>query len=224
MPKPETPPYLWGMNTITLAIVEDDPIVRESLQTFFSGNPQFMVLAVANSVENFLALLEADGQLQPAILLLDIQLPGMTGIHGIPNIRAYLPKLSIIMLTTFEDSERIFSALVAGACSYLSKQTSLVKIKEAVLTVHQGGSYMSPSVARKVVEHFAPKPKRESATLTERQLDIVQGIVDGLSYKMIAARLDLSIDTVRTHIMHIYRTLNINSKGELIKKSVGGEL
>ncbi len=223
MPQTKTLPYLCQMKTITLAIVEDDPIVKESLHTFFGGNPQFELLAISNSVEDFLKLLSEDSQFQPSILLLDIQLPGMTGIAGIPLIKEKLPDLSIIMLTTFEDSEKIFAALVAGACSYLSKQTPLAKIKEAVLTVSNGGSYMSPSIARKVVEHFAPKPKKNSPTLTERQQEIVQGIVDGLSYKMIAARLDLSIDTVRTHIMHIYRALNINSKGELIKHALDGK-
>ncbi len=213
------------METITLAIVEDDPVVRESLQTFFGGNPQFEVLTVASSVETFLQKLDAEAQPLPEILLLDIQLPGMSGIEGIPGIRERLPDANIIMLTTFEDSEKIFAALCAGACSYLTKQTSLLKIREAVLNVSRGGSYMSPSIARKVVEYFSPKPKKQAnTTLTDRQMDIVQGIVDGLSYKMIAARLDISIDTVRSHIMHIYRALNINSKGELIKRVVNGEL
>lgn len=212
------------MKSITLAIVEDDPTVRESLQTFFDNNPQFDLQLVESSVEAFIKALTDDSTLSPEVLLLDIQLPGMTGIAGIPLIREQLPEVNIVILTTFEDSEKIFAALCAGACSYLSKQTSLVKIREAVLTVSRGGSYMSPSVARKVAEHFMPKPKNTKHILTERQLEIVQGIVDGLSYKMIADRLEISIDTVRTHIMHIYRELNINSKGELIRKSLDGDL
>lgn len=212
------------MKTITLAIVEDDPTVRESLQTFFGSNPQFDLQLVESSVEGFIKALDSDASISPEVLLLDIQLPGMTGIAGIPLIRERLPEVNIVILTTFEDSEKIFAALCAGACSYLSKQTSLVKIREAVLTVSRGGSYMSPSVARKVAEHFMPKPKNTKSNLTERQLEIVQGIVDGLSYKMIADRLDISIDTVRTHIMHIYRELNINSKGELIRRSLDGEV
>ncbi len=224
IPPPICPPYLCSMKAITLAIVEDDPVVKESLQTFFGGNQQFELVAISNSVEDFLQTLSSDVQLLPQILLLDIQLPGMTGIAGIPFIRERLPVVNIIMLTTFEDSEKIFAALCAGACSYLSKQTSLVNIREAVLTVSRGGSYMSPSVARKVVEHFAPKPKKDTAVLTDRQYEIVRCIVDGLSYKMIANRLEISIDTVRTHIMNIYRALNINSKGELIRRSLDGRV
>lgn len=217
--------YICQMETITLAIIEDDPVVRESLHTYFGENPQFEVLAAVSSVEEFLTLLESGLPVCPEILLLDIQLPGISGIKGIPDIRKFLPDVNIIMLTTFEDSEKIFAALCAGACSYLTKQTSLVNIRQAVLTVSRGGSYMSPSIARKVVEHFLPKPKpKETAVLTQRQTEIVQGIVDGLSYKMIAARLDISIDTVRSHIMHIYRTLNINSKGELIRQSLEGRI
>ncbi|MBI1227148.1 MAG: response regulator [Bacteroidetes bacterium] len=212
------------MKATSLAIVEDDLIVRESLQTLFGENPQFELQAVHGNVEDFLKALETTPQIQPNILLLDIQLPGMSGIAGIPHIKRLRPSTNIVMLTTFEDSESIFAALCAGACSYLSKQTSLVNIRDAVITVSRGGSYMSPSVARKVVEHFSPKPKKESAHLTDRQLDIVRCIVDGLSYKMIADRLDISIDTVRTHIMHVYRALNINSKGELIRKSLEGEV
>lgn len=210
------------METITLAIVEDDPVVRKSLITFLGGNPQFELQLAATSVENFLERLKDDPLLSPQIILLDIQLPGLNGIEGIPLIFSRLPQADIIMLTTFEDSEKIFSALCAGACSYLSKRVSLVKIQEAILTVSRGGSYMTPSIARKVVQHFTPKPKKKASPLTERQRDIVQGIVDGLSYKLVADRLGISIDTVRTHIKHIYRTLNINSKGELIRRAMKG--
>ncbi len=216
--------YLCSMKIINLAIIEDDPVVLESLQTYFGNNPQFLLTSVTTSVEEFISLTDSNTQSKPDVLLLDIQLPGMSGIEGIPTIRQRLPEVDIIMLTTFEDSEKIFAALCAGACSYLTKQTSLLQIREAVLTVSRGGSFMSPSIARKVVEHFSPKPKKARHNLTDRQLEIVQGIVDGLSYKMIAARHDISIDTVRTHIMHIYRLLNINSKGELIKLSLKGEV
>ena len=207
------------MKPIALAIVEDDPIIRESLRTFLGGDPQFDLLYTAVSMEDFLQTLEQDARVVPSVIMLDIQLPGQSGIEGIPAIKKLRPGVDIIMLTTFEESEKIFAALCAGACSYLSKRVSLVTIRDAILTVHRGGSYMSPSIARKVVEHFAPMPKKEDGPLTSRQQEIVDCIVNGLSYKMAADKLGISLDTVRTHIKHIYQILEINSKGELIKKT-----
>ncbi len=208
------------MKPITLAIVEDDPIIRESLRTFLGGDPQFDLLYTAVSMEDFLQALEIDPRIVPSVIMLDIQLPGQTGIEGIPAIKKLRPGVDIIMLTTFEESEKIFAALCAGACSYLSKRVSLVTIRDAIVTVHRGGSYMSPSIARKVVEHFAPMPKKEEGPLTSRQQEIVDCIVNGLSYKMAADKLGISLDTVRTHIKHIYQILEINSKGELIRRTI----
>ena len=208
------------MKSIPLAIVEDDPIIRESLRTFLGGDPQFDLLYTAVSIEDFLQTLETDTRIVPAVILLDIQLPGMSGIEGIPSIKKLRPGVDVIMLTTFEESEKIFAALCAGACSYLSKRVSLVTIRDAILTVHRGGSYMSPSIARKVVEHFTPAPKKEDGPLTQRQKEIGDCIVNGLSYKMTADKLGISLDTVRTHIKHIYQVLEINSKGELIRRSL----
>ena len=208
------------MKPIPLAIVEDDPIIRESLRTFLGGDAQFDLVYTAISMEDFLQTLKQDERIAPSVLLLDIQLPGQSGIEGIPSIKKLRPAIDIIMLTTFEESDKIFAALCAGACSYLSKRISLVTIREAILTVHRGGSYMSPSIARKVVEHFAPVPKKEDGPLTPRQQEIVDCIVNGLSYKMTADKLGISLDTVRTHIKHIYQALEINSKGELIRRSL----
>ncbi|MFQ5448049.1 MAG: response regulator, partial [Saprospiraceae bacterium] len=203
------------MKRTSLAIVEDDPIIRESLSTFLGEDPRFELQLLAVSVEDFLTDLQANPGLTPSIILLDIQLPGISGIEGIPLIKEQLPGADIIMLTTFEESETIFAALCAGACSYLSKRVSLLQIRDAILIVSRGGSYMTPSIARKVVEHFSPKPQKTQSPLTPRQHDIAQCLVDGLSYKMVADRLGISIDTVRTHIKNIYNVLEINSKGEL---------
>ena len=211
------------MQPIYLAIIEDEPLVRKSLYTYLTEHPSIDIQLMADSIEEFLQLLDGNPT-APSILLLDINLPGKTGIEGIPAIKAKLPELDIIMLTTFEESDKIFSALCAGACSYLSKRSSLKTIKETVLTVSQGGSFMSPSIARKIAEHFNPKKQSDKTSLTNRQQDIVRGLVDGLSYKMIAARHEISIDTVRTHIKHIYKALQINSKAELIRKSLDGEI
>ena len=208
------------MKPIALAIVEDDPIIRESLRTFLGGDPQFDLVYTAVSMEDFLEALELDTRIVPSVIMLDIQLPGQSGIEGIPAIKKLRPGVDIIMLTTFEESDKIFAALCAGACSYLSKRVSLVTIRDAIVTVHRGGSYMSPSIARKVVEHFAPMPKKEDGPLTSRQQEIVDCIVNGLSYKMAADKLGISLDTVRTHIKHIYQILEINSKRELNRRTI----
>ena len=210
------------MEDIKLAIIEDDAVIKESLETFMVEHPSIEITASVTSVEDFLELAQSIDKPKANVLLLDIGLPGMTGIQGIYHIRKNYPDLDIIMLTTFEEDEKIYDALCAGACSYLSKRTPLIKIREAVFTVYRGGSYMSPSIARKIAERFMPKPKKEE--LSERQKQIVQALVDGLSYKMIADKLNISLDTVRDHIKRIYRTLEVNSKIEVIKKVMDGEI
>jgi DNA-binding NarL/FixJ family response regulator len=206
------------MKHINLAIIEDDPIVLESLITFFGQISNINVCYTFSSVELCISTWENLECVQADIMLLDIQLPGKSGIEGIPEIKRIVPDLNIIILTTFEESDKIFDALSAGACSYLTKRSSLSTIHDCVKTVALGGSYMSPAIARKVVQFF-DRPKLISP-LTSRQTEIVSCIVDGLSYKMVGAKLNISIDTVRTHIMQIYRSLNINSKGELIKWAI----
>lgn len=211
------------MKTIKLAIIEDEKVIRESLYAFLSENPNFDIRWVQDSVEGFLRELKERNKDVPDLVLLDINLPGMTGIEGISWIKKKAPEAEIIMLTTFEDVDSIFNALREGACSYLSKRTSLVDIQEALITVSRGGSYMSPSVARKVIQHFNPVKKKEY-NLTPRQRQIVQGITNGQSYQEIADQLFISIDTVRSHIKKIYKALEVSSKAELIKKSLKGEI
>lgn len=212
------------MEQINLAIVEDDVLIRESLESYLGDNKSIHIQFIATSVEDFLKAIEVSREPEVDVLLLDIGLPGMSGLEGIQHIKKSLPKTSIIMLTTYEEDDKIFKALCAGAISYISKRTPLTKIEEAITTIYHGGSYMSPSIARKVINYFgnggAPKDTKDQLTsLTPRQKQIVQGVVDGLSYKMIAEKLLISIDTVRDHIKKIYKVLSINSKAELIKKS-----
>lgn len=207
-------------NKVNIVIVEDDPIVLEGLMSFFQMQPAVAILKTFTSAEAFISWLEI-GEQTRFILLLDIQLPGKTGVESLPQIKMLSPDLDVIILTTFEETDMIFKALSAGACSYVSKRTSLQKIKEAVQVVAQGGSYMSPAIARKIADYYTPKKNYE---LSERQLEIVKGIVNGKSYKMIANDLFISLDTVRSHIKNIYNTLEINSKAELIRKSYDNEL
>ncbi len=211
------------METIHLCIIEDDPVVRESLEAYMGAHPAIEITLVADSVEVFINTLRVLRNPKIDLILLDIGLPGISGLEGIAPIKRLLPESDIVMLTTFEEDDKIFKALCAGAISYISKRTPLAKIQEALFTIHRGGSYMSPSIARRVIEYFTPK-KKEKTELTDRQLQIVQGIVDGLSYKLIADKYLISIDTVRDHIKKIYKILDINSKSELVKKALEGEI
>jgi len=212
------------MENIKLAIVEDDPIIRESVEAYMGAHPSINIAFTVNSVEGFLEKGRAAIKPKLDVLLLDIGLPGMTGIQGLYHIRQQYPNIDIIMLTTFEEDDKIFDALCAGACSYISKRTPLAKIREAIFTVFRGGSYMSPSIARKIAQRFMPKAKKKENALSERQMQIVQALVDGLSYKMIADKLNISLDTVRDHIKRIYRTLEVNSKAEVIKRALEGDI
>lgn len=211
------------MEHIHLAIIEDDQVIRESLESYLGAHPALQFSVVAGSVEDFL---EKTKVRPPKIdlMLLDIGLPGMSGIEGIRHIRQQFPDTDIVMLTTFEEDDKIFKSLCSGACSYISKRTPLVTIQEAIFTIHRGGSFMSPSIARKVVQYFMPKERKQEDILSPRQQQIVQGLVDGLSYKLIADKLSISIDTVRDHIKNIYRILEVNSKAEVIRKALEGDI
>jgi DNA-binding NarL/FixJ family response regulator len=149
----------------------------------------------------------------------------MSGIEGIGIIKEKYPEIEIIMLTVYHDSHKIFDSLKAGASGYLLKHTSLPEIKESIQKLAAGGAPMSPQIARKVIQHFNKPDKKETESdLTPREQDIVNGLVDGLSYKLIADRFDISIDTVRAHIRNIYKKLHVNSKAEVITKSLRGEI
>ena len=207
---------------INLAFVEDDPIIHKSLVTLFESSIDIELVFHVFSMEEFISKVNTLRSTVD-IILLDIGLPGKSGIEGISFIKQKLPEVDIVMFTTFEEEDKIFNALCLGACSYITKRTSLKQLVEAIHIIYRGGSYMSPSIARKVVQHFLVKPK-EKFKLTHRQKEIVTCIVDGLSYQKVADQLHISIETVRSHIKKIYKDLHIKSKVELIRKSLEGEI
>ena len=152
------------------------------------------------------------------MVLSDIGLPGgLSGIEGIRRIKEVVPKADVLLISVFDDAARVFQALCAGAVGYLVKNTPLVMVKEHLLQVAAGGSPMSPSIARHVVAYFNPKPTAEEV-LSERELQLVQGIEDGLSYKQIAGRLGIAAQTVNSHIRNIYRKMEVNSKAGLLNR------
>jgi DNA-binding NarL/FixJ family response regulator len=207
-----------------IGIVEDNKKIRDLIQRYLDMQKDMDCPVAVDSVEEMLDYLEEHQK--PNVILMDIQLPGMSGIKGMEIIKSKYPEVEIMMLTVYHDSHKIFDSLKAGASGYLLKHTSLPEIKESIENLMKGGAPMSPQIARKVISHFneeAPK-KNEDSMLTNREQDIVNGLVDGLSYKLIADRYDISIDTVRAHIRNIYKKLHVNSKAEVIAKSLRGEI
>jgi DNA-binding NarL/FixJ family response regulator len=208
---------------ISVAIVEDDDVIREGIQEYLDTQENLICIAAKSSVEHFLAVLNEENV--PNVIIMDIGLPGMSGISGMKLITEKYPAVSIIMFTVYNDSHKIFDSLCAGASGYLLKNTSFPEMKQAIEIIHAGGSMMSPPIARKVMEHFhAGRKPKTTSPLTDKEKEIVQGLVDGLSYKMIAAAASISIETVRSHIKNIYKKLHVHCKADVIRKSLSGEI
>lgn len=207
--------YLWGM--VTIGIIEDDDNIRDMLARFFSNSQGHQCVLAAASVEQFMERWPATTHID--VVLSDIGLPGLSGIRGVPLIKNRCPSCQVIMLTIYDNAEKIFQALCAGASGYLLKQTPLPEIKQAVQTLLDGGSPMSPAIARKVVAHFHPKNTAQLLqTLTPRESQVVQAIEEGLSNKEVAVRLSVGLETVKTHIKNIYSKLEVNSRHALISR------
>lgn len=209
------------MERFRLAIIEDIDDIRNTLAEYFSQQPEVEAVLAVDSMEAFFDALH--GGKEADVILSDIGLPGMNGIEGIKKIKEGYPATDIIMLSVFNNSDKIFKSICAGATGYALKDTPLPELKKAIMDVRAGGSYMTPSIARKVMEHFMPKKMAED-TLSTKEKQIVIAMTEGLSYKLIADRLSISIDGVRFHIKNIYRKLQVNSKAEVIGKYHKGEI
>ncbi len=208
---------------INLALIEDDAGVRERLETFLQHSDSIFCQYSCDSVESFLE--KSLSGIPPQVILKDIGLPGVSGLEGIRLVKERMPETDIIMFTVYDDAERIFKALCAGASGYLLKTTKFTKITEAIHNLHAGWAPMSPQIARKVIDYFNhPVRTPVQSSLTAREQEVVTGLVDGLSYKLIADRLGVTIETVRQHIKKIYRKLQVNSKAEVITRSLRGEI
>ncbi len=206
---------------IRIAIIEDDVLVRNNLVAFFSQQEDFTCSIETGSVEQFFEQANHIDQLD--IILSDIGLPGMNGIDAIPHIKKKFTSASIVMLSVYADNDHIFKALCAGAVGYLQKDTPLEGVHDSLKVILKGGSVMSPAIARKVIEYFAPR-RTYNDPLTAKERQVITAMVDGLSYKMIGERLGITLETVRQHIKNIYRKLHVNSKAEVISRSIRGEL
>lgn len=206
---------------INVVIVEDNVTIREGLKMLIDGTDGFTCSASFNSCEK---MLKEIVELNPNVILMDLGLPGMSGIEGIAEVKKILPEVTILVLTIYDENEKIFQALCAGACGYLVKKTSPAALLEAIREAYEGGAPMTSYIARKVVTFFRKKNafvKSDSKNvLTPREIEVLSGLVDGNSYQAIADSLFISVDTVRFHFRNIYRKLHVHSQGEAVAKAL----
>ena len=207
------------MKAIEVLIYEDNNDMRNGLAHLVSRTAE---LKLSGAFPDCMATESQVKQLQPDVILMDIDLPGITGIQAVQLIRHFDIDVQILMLTVFDTNEKIFDALCAGASGYLLKKTAPSKIVEAINDVYAGGTPMTPEIAKKVLGHFSKQPlkNKEHYHLTDREKDILFCLTQGYSYKMIAAQLQISIDTVRFYIKQTYLKLHVNSAPEAIAKAL----
>jgi len=206
---------------IRLLIYEDDKDLRNGLAQFLAFTNEF---EVAGGFENCDSIQIDVAQLKPYILLMDIDMPGTNGIDGIRLAKAAKPLLHILMFTVFDDDKKIFDAICNGADGYLLKKTPPEKIIEALKDVYSGGAPMTPSIAKKVLNFFPKKPTSDTEPLTEKEHEILAHLVNGQGYKQIAGLQHISIETVRTHIKHIYSKLHVGTMSQAVAKAIHNKI
>jgi DNA-binding NarL/FixJ family response regulator len=206
--------------TIRVALVEDDSSIRNALAIVLNGAPGFECVGTFPSAEDALARLAGTA---PQVVLMDIQLPRMSGVDCLRKLKEQQPEVQILMLTVFEDDELVFDSLTAGATGYLLKRTPPAEILEAIAEVRRGGSPMSSYIARKVVQSFqrSRQAPGDHLPLSEREREILGRLAKGFRYKEIAEALGISLDTVRTHLRRIYEKLHVHSRTEAVLKFLG---
>jgi DNA-binding NarL/FixJ family response regulator len=208
------------METILVSIVEDIQDIRNGLERIISEAPGFVCLSVYSNAEE--AIRDLPG-LQPDIVIMDINLPGMSGIDCLRKVKALCPKMQFIMFTIYEDSEQIFEALSSGASGYLLKNTPHHNIPEAIKELYKGGAPMSAGIAKKVVTYLQQKApaNQDSSLLSTRENEILHLLGKGFLYKEIAQKLGIGTGTVRVHIHNIYEKLHVQNRTEAINKVYG---
>lgn len=208
---------------IKVAIYEDNDALRETLSHLVMGTSTLEFCGAYADCNN---VIENCSRHQPDIILMDIDMPGISGIEATALVKSGFPEINVMMLTVYEDKDKVFEALCAGATGYLLKKTSAIRIIEAISELHLGGSPMSGEIARKVLEFFTKSDtgRNNDYALSNREFDILKCLVNGDSYKMIADACFISIGTVRSHINNIYKKLAVNSKSEAVIKAIKEKL
>lgn len=207
------------MNSIPILIYEDNTRFREGLETFLSLHEP---IEVRGAFANPLQVEEHLQEYRPRVILMDIDMPGITGIEALKRIKRMKSEVDVIMLTVFEENDMIFESVCMGASGYLLKKTPPEDIAKAIIEVIEGGAPMTPSVARKVLEfqRLVRKDKKEQFDITDRETDLLRLLADGHTYKTAAKGMGVSMETVRSHIKNIYKKLHVHSMTEAVVKAM----
>ncbi len=201
-------------NIVCVSIVEDEADISENLARLINESPGFRCHSCFSSGE---ALLQTRMEVPPDVVLVDINLGGMSGIECVRRLRRLFPKVHVLMLTVYEDSDRVFESILAGASGYLLKRTPHDRLLEAIRDVTEGGSPMTTQIARKLVQFFqAQEPRGDLQCLTPREQQVLEALAQGYLYKEIAVKLEVSLDTIRKHISNIYEKLHVRSRTEAV--------
>lgn len=213
---------------VRVTIFDDNKKLLDSLSVLLDGSPGFQVAGIFTDCTDLESKVEKS---QPDVILMDIEMPGINGIEGVKILRQKFPRINVMMQTAFENDENVFEAICAGASGYILKNTPPAKILECIIEVYQGGSPMSPSVARKVLGFLQqPKPedkKTESTNvynLSVREKEVLSYLVKGMSYKMIADQCSITYETVRSHMKSIYEKLHVASMTEAVAKAIHNKI
>ena len=209
---------------IRVTIFDDNQSLRVGLYHLLNGSPGFECVG---TFENCASLLKNVKDTNPDVILMDIAMPGMNGIEAVKILRDKYPDLKIMMQTIFEDNDKIFQSILAGASGYILKDTAAVRILDFIKETYEGGAPMSPSVATKVLKMVGQSVstvKQNDFNLSDREKEILACLVKGMSYKLIADACLISVETVRGHIRNIYNKLHVHSKGEAIVKAIKGNI
>jgi len=203
--------------TIQVAIVEDDEVIRASLTDRIGQTAAF---GLAGSYADAESALEELPKRKPDVVLMDINLPGMDGVECVRRLKPQIPKTQFLMLTVYEDNQRLFNSLIAGASGYLLKRTTPAQLMAAIREANAGGSPMTPQIARRVVQHFqsAAAPRQDLPRLTPRETEVLNQLAQGFRYKEIICNLGISAGTLHSYISNVYEKLHVHSRTEAVVK------
>jgi len=208
-------------NLIHVAIIDDDAEIRAGLQWMIGHSEGFLCTGTYGRCDDALAVLENE---PPDVVLMDIGMPGKSGIECVEHLKERFPNIQVLMLTVYSDDEKIFQSLRAGAVGYLLKKTPSEKLLAAIRDAHTGGAPMSSEIARRVLSYFRQsKTPRISSSLSNREIEVLEALTEGHSYKAIAEKLFVSVHTVRFHLHNIYAKLHVTSRSEAVAKAMNSK-